>query len=293
MTCTNTQSRTFSLENLPLTSSYQKYKKNTESAINSLNQAINTNQIYNPIFQEIKSTFGNIVYNAWCSYILEPYFYGGKYKELPEEISEITNASSPSSLHDIFALKKRIDKRPSTHPAAEHMRKFVAEFFPIATAMNDLKPHIIKGRQPNQNPKPENPNKIIQICACCFRAIAINPDQTMVHHGYKRPGDGYQTTSCPGIHFKSLDVSPEGLDWLIAENKKYLTKLQKKLAGKDKWIKLQYVDYKKMVIEIISDHPKWEHQKKIMIANLESEIRSLSRTIKEHMEIRENWKAKD
>ena len=38
----------------------------------------------------------------------------------------------------------------------------------------------------------------------------------MAHHGYRRTGFGFQTASCPGVNFKPLEVSTEGLEWLIS-----------------------------------------------------------------------------
>lgn len=46
----------------------------------------------------------------------------------------------------------------------------------------------------------------------------------MAHHGYQRPGHGLQTASCAGVRFKPLEVSSEGLQWLI-------TTLHSRLAG--------------------------------------------------------------
>ena len=60
-----------------------------------------------------------------------------------------------------------------------------------------------------------NPNKIIRTCSCCFREIALSKSGHMVHHGFQRPGDGYQTDSCFGISYKPLERSNEGLVAII------------------------------------------------------------------------------
>lgn len=52
--------------------------------------------------------------------------------------------------------------------------------------------------------------KTVMSCSCCLRGIAIRPDHRMHHHGYERPGLGYQTASCMGIGYRPLEESVDG-----------------------------------------------------------------------------------
>jgi Resolvase, N terminal domain len=77
-------------------------------------------------------------------------------------------------------------------------------------------------------------NKVVGICPCCFREIAVQRG-LMVHHGYERH-TGYHTSSCEAaFRFKPLEVSGEGLQWLlvVAENSQYRDK--KRLGNKAGW----------------------------------------------------------
>lgn len=51
-------------------------------------------------------------------------------------------------------------------------------------------------------------------CQCCGRAIFAETG-TIAHHGYERPGGGYQTASCMGAKFLPFEVSRDRLGDLI------------------------------------------------------------------------------
>lgn len=51
-------------------------------------------------------------------------------------------------------------------------------------------------------------------CQCCFRKYLANTG-TIAHHGYQRPGDGYQTASCMGAKYSPLEVDRDRLGTLI------------------------------------------------------------------------------
>lgn len=92
--------------------------------------------------------------------------------------------------------------------------------FPL---VRERKPHIVKGRAPNASPHaapPKEHKNGTGTCACCFSGVAITDAGRMAHHGYRRPGDGFQTSSCSGIRFPPLEVSTDGLEWLIGERQR-------------------------------------------------------------------------
>lgn len=88
------------------------------------------------------------------------------------------------------------------------------EFAPWHAIYNDLKAKVAKrgdARLAPSVPKQVNPNQIRATCACCFRAQAVSRGGTgMAHHGYTRPGLGYQTSSCMGVSYPPYEVSNKG-----------------------------------------------------------------------------------
>lgn len=50
-----------------------------------------------------------------------------------------------------------------------------------------------------------------QTCQICGRAIAVSPTGIIAHHGYTRPGAGWQTPSCFGARKPSYQLSRDAL----------------------------------------------------------------------------------
>jgi len=47
-------------------------------------------------------------------------------------------------------------------------------------------------------------------CQICGRAILANTG-VIAHHGYKRPGDGWQTSSCFGARYRPYEIACDAL----------------------------------------------------------------------------------
>jgi hypothetical protein len=58
------------------------------------------------------------------------------------------------------------------------------------------------------------PDELRMTCQICGRAIHANTGR-IAHHGYQRPGHGYQTASCPGTHHDPFEVSRDELGLYI------------------------------------------------------------------------------
>ncbi len=51
-------------------------------------------------------------------------------------------------------------------------------------------------------------------CQCCGRLIGAKTG-TIAHHGYQRPGHGWQTGSCPGAKYLPFEQNRDRLGWMI------------------------------------------------------------------------------
>lgn len=228
----------------------------TTRAIRALAEGMAHGEIHNVDYQDAKSTLGNAIYEAWKASISEPFFYSGQRNSVPEAVQAAYDAAIPSSLHNIIALNKRVSKLNSDHQAARALRDFAAQLLPLAQTSAYLKQRVVMGRKPNPNPPPPNPNKLVGTCPCCFREIAVQGN-TMAHHGYERPGDGHQTASCAAAHrFKPLEVSSEGLAWLIGVEKDRQEAEWRRLSNKDAWTSL-WVERARKLVEITPADPSW------------------------------------
>lgn len=71
-------------------------------------------------------------------------------------------------------------------------------------------------------------SKTQMTCQCCGRAIHAKLG-TIAHHGYQRPGDGWQTASCMGAKYAPFEVSRDRLGDMIALIRRDLDGAKKRL----------------------------------------------------------------
>lgn len=252
-----------------------------DAAVEQVLAGVDSGSIRNVVLQDVKFTLSSIVYEAWKKHVSEPHFYAGKCQEQPEEVQALYDSISIMGLHDVIAASKKVAKSAATGPAVDAMRAYCAEVLPLSQAVASLKDKVVKGRAPSTGPaKPENPNKVVKTCPVCFRPIAVLRG-TMAHHGYQRPGQGWQTASCPGIRFKPLEVSSEGLEWLIATLRERLAGL--KYAHANQATPPEYLMAKRThsgkAEKITRDDPLWSRVFARHIAEIESEMGSLEREL--------------
>ena len=69
-------------------------------------------------------------------------------------------------------------------------------------------------------------------CQICGRAIKANTG-LIAHHGYRRPGQGWQTSSCMGARFRPYEVACDALPPAIQSCTRYLDNQQEALV---KWL---------------------------------------------------------
>lgn len=248
-----------------------------DAAVEDLLAGTRAGSIRNAILQDAKFVLSRVVYDGWKKHVSEPFFYAGKWESQPKDVQKLDASIMVMGLHDVIATSKKVAKSKASGPAVDAMRAFCAEVLPLSQMVAALKDKVVKGRAPSTGPsKPENSNKIVKTCPVCFRSIAVQRG-TMAHHGFQRPGFGSQTASCPGIRFKPLEVSSEGLEWLIST-------LQERLAGAhqayDKRATcpeffLVRQNYNGPPVRVNRDDPLWPRAFKRHIAELQSEIRSL------------------
>lgn len=209
-------------------SSRTRYHQHLMNCVASLAEGVEAGAVRNAIFVDSKHTLGSLIYYIWSLEMRQAVH--ANEKEWNQDTKDALNYFPFSGINDIRALGNKLQKlkQPGSHKDA--LQGFVDELRPLIDAVEYLKTRLIKGRAPsNKPPAPVNPDKDVKTCPCCFRSIAVRGGK-MVHHGYERPGSGQQTDSCWGIRYAPLEVSTEGLEWLIGfhENKLKEDKLQLK-----------------------------------------------------------------
>ena len=119
-----------------------------EAAIADLEAAPNGG-IANPKFVEAKSLVNDVLDKAWDKTVNEKFSWGGRWKELPEVVSDAITYVTPTA-HTMAGLVKKIEKakaKAGDHAVFAATDAYFAEAVPLANLDNAAKELIIK-RQP-------------------------------------------------------------------------------------------------------------------------------------------------
>lgn len=109
---------------------------------------------------------------------------------------------------------------------------FLTALMPLVDLLAAAKP-LIKKR--GELPKVVTPKQAAKLakamtCQCCARQIFAETG-VIAHHGYERPGFGYQTASCMGARELPFEVSRDALAYLIAQLRRMETEAVSMLAA--------------------------------------------------------------
>jgi hypothetical protein len=204
-----------------------RYREHFANAIADFKNGIADGEIRNVNYVNAKSTIAMLIGKAWDHPRRKQ--YDDETRLWSKPVIDAMGYVYMSSLSDVRSADNKLSKAESKGFYAPTLRSTINEFMPLVVAAEHLKDKVVKGRAPNKAAsKPENPNKDVKTCSCCFRSIAVRNGK-MVHHGFERPGYGYQTASCWGVNFPPLEISLEGLEWLIQNRKDALESNKKKL----------------------------------------------------------------
>lgn len=279
----------FYLEQFPsflrASKAYPKSIERFDNFLDYLNQAVIKGSVRNAEFSTAKRVASSALESAWKKEVGDHFYLDDKNTE---EIIDLYYSLNIMGIHSVISCKKKIEKSKLEGPVIDSMMRVINEFFPVATELELLKTKITKGRAVSDEPaKPINPNKDVKTCPCCFRQIAV-VSGSMAHHGFKRPGQGMQTSSCPGIRFRPLEISSDGLVWIIQCVKKEISDIEKNIEDKDKLTGIR----KKVrgnIVDIKRGDPSWPREFMIYSAQLESELIYSNRTLERLSDRLSEW----
>jgi len=280
------------LEKFPLLRAAARSPSRFEVAIERVLAGIEAGSIRNVDYQDVKYEVGQAAADAWNNHVASPFFHGGKWEKLPLDVNELYDSIMILSLHDVIATAKKVARSKAQGPVVDAMRAVCAEALPLAEAVASLKDKVVKGRAPSAGPsKPVNPNKVVKTCPVCFRAIAV-VGGTMAHHGYTRPEMGWQTASCQGIRFKPLEVSSEGLQWLIAALRERLEARKQAYAKRATHPEFLMTRQGRngAAVKVMRDDPLWPQLFARHVSELRSEIAAIEHDLPRLDKMLADWK---
>ncbi len=121
-----------------------------------------------------------------------------------------------SDVHNLPAILRRSRKHGGL---PEYVGFIEAALMPLHGLLQAAKPLIVKRGDANAPPPPKTPAQLAReaaqmTCQCCGGLYLANLG-TVAHHGYRRPGQGWQTASCAGAKELPFEVSRDCLGNLI------------------------------------------------------------------------------
>lgn len=264
-------------DRFPILTEHTRRKEKLAEAVEDIKSGLDEGRIRNKTLQEAKSILGRAVEEAWSKTVNDRFTYGGQWQMLPEDVRDLEMSLNSHSLHSMISVDKKVRKSGLSHPMIDVIKDLLEEALPLAMAAQELKSVVVKGRAaPTGAPaKPKNPNQVRGTCSCCIRDIATKPGG-MAHHGYTRPGYGEQTSSCPGVRFPNLEVSTEGLIWMISSVKGQRDRLQERLnkaPAKDEITLSRRSGGRLLQKTLHRDEPGFDRALKGYIRNLEVEVK--------------------
>lgn len=258
------------------------------ASVQALADGVAGGSIRKVALDEAKHCIGSAVYDAWRKHVSEPFFYAGKFATQPDDARALEMTINIASLHDVLSTHRKLSKSKASGEAVNVMRSFVDECLPLAEAAAFLKSKVVKGRASSVVMKPVNPDKVVKTCPVCFRPIAVVRG-LMAHHGYQRPEIGWQTASCPGIRFRPLEQSTDGLVWSIEEQEKRLAGVKAQYAARNTLSQISVLKGRTVVV-VTREYATWTHDFYVYCCGLESEMRALNADMKVRKKRLHDWK---
>ena len=209
------------------------------------------------------------------------------------------------SLYSIPSLLKKIEKykKPgkeqfeSPPELIEKFRAFFQAMLPISQALEAVKKQIVKGKKPLSPEKAavkaaQLAKKNVKTCACCFRSIATIPNGKIADHGYTLPHPGNKSMSCPGRKFLPLEISSDGLKYMVDLYLAWVEQDQAALKNAPTLTSLRKKSWnpKKLGDLVTKDSAEWDAVYKQHIAELESNLERDSTQLKMFKTKLANWK---
>lgn len=187
--------------------------------------------IYNVDFKDAKDSLGRAFEEANSKMVSEPFFWGGKGDDVPQEVIELHWLTW--SAHLAPSLLKKVNKAAADHPCRDAMLELLNEFAPIMEGVKAAKGRVIKGRKPSTTPRttPERTIENTGTCGCCGKNVKLDNGH-LVAHGYTIKY-GFQSGNCFGVGYKPVEVSKKAIVAYLEVLNDYCDELEDSLEGLD------------------------------------------------------------
>lgn len=184
-----------------------------DRTVAELRSAVDAGRVPNALFVAAKDTINREV-ERQAEAFLATGPHVAKHHQSDWWLAAYSASAFVYGAHSIPTALKRADK-------AQGLREYAAflktELLPVHELVQAAKPLIVKR---GDMPKVRTEREIVDdakrmTCQCCGRRILAETG-TIAHHGYERPGTGWQTSSCMGAKELPFEVNRDALGRMIS-----------------------------------------------------------------------------
>jgi hypothetical protein len=194
---------------------------NLHNVVGKLETAVAAGLVPNVLFNDAKDIINRAVDES-----TETFLKGGPHAQKHSQsdwwLAVYAANAFVSGAHGLPAALKRAQKANIKEYAA-----FLSSLLPLRELLEAAKPMIVKKQHlPKPAPTPEQAAReaATMTCQCCGSKFLANTGK-MAHHGYERPGYGYQTASCMGARHLPFEVDRSQLGRLIDALKEHRVRM--------------------------------------------------------------------
>ncbi len=132
-----------------------RYRERFIRAVRHIDVGLAAGEIPNTHWNESKSAINQALTSAFDFFVSEPFFYAGRYRDLPDQVQALGDAAHPQ-LHTLPGWEKRMAAFKVDHPVATAIRRILTEAKPLCEAAIALKDKIRKrAAKPVEEQKPK------------------------------------------------------------------------------------------------------------------------------------------
>jgi hypothetical protein len=184
--------------------------------LETIPQAIAAGIIYNVDYKDLKEAVNGALESAWGAAVKQVYLsHEDRHDRYDWIVTDNLYYGQGPQIHNLKSVIKKIAKVEKAFPECDLIapaRAFCEVVESVIADMNTLKGMVVKGRKPSTTPR-QTPERTIEntgTCAVCLRNVKLDKGQHIVAHGYTIRW-GFQSGNCPGVRFKPVEISSEGI----------------------------------------------------------------------------------
>jgi hypothetical protein len=203
-----------------------------ERSVAELQAAVEAGMVPNKMFVDVKDIVNRAVEEAAESFLNSgPHVKGRNGEPHPQSDWWLDAYEADAFVHGAHNLPSAL-KRAQKHAGLSAYAGFLSALLPLREMLESAKPLI---KKKGELPKVKSAKQIAEEaermhCQCCERAILANMG-SIAHHGYERPGWGYQSASCMGAKELPFEVDRSALGRMLVFLRQRLANAEKHRAA--------------------------------------------------------------